>query len=281
MPSPFLSSLASVFDRVRRGPRVVVIELHGTLAAREGALNIKSVGPAIDRAFRAARRPGSHVILDIDSPGGSPVHSQLIAARIRRRADEHKIPVTAVVQEVGASGGYWLACAGDSIRAGTMSIVGSIGVVGGGFGFPGLLARVGVERRLYTAGARKARLDPFEPERPEDVAFARRLMEDIHTQFKTWVRTRRGARLARPEDELFDGRIYLGGEALDAGLIDAIGELDTLLHEFGDAGARARTFRPIRRRGWLARLPRMVAGDILDATLDTLEQAATRPDLRL
>ena len=122
-----------------------------------------------------------------------------------------------------------------------MSIVGSIGVVGGGFGFPGLLARVGVERRLYTAGARKARLDPFEPEREEDVAFARHLMEDIHGQFKQWVRSRRGARLTASEADLFDGRIYLGGEALGAGLIDAIGELDTLVRELGGERALARS----------------------------------------
>ena len=135
------------------------------------------------------------MILDIESPGGSPVQSDLIAGMIRQRADDAGVRVHAVIREVGASGGYWLACAADEIYANPMSIVGSIGVVGGGFGFPDLLSRVGVERRLYTAGRNKARLDPFSPEKPEDVAFVKDLMEKLHVQFTDWVRQRRGNRL--------------------------------------------------------------------------------------
>lgn len=150
-----------------RRPRVNVVELHGLISPRPGALSAATAGPLIDRAFRAAN--GKTVILDIESPGGSPVQSDLIASLIRRRAEQYKVKVHAVIREVGASGGYWLACAADEIHANAMSIVGSIGVRGGGFGFPNLMHRLGVEYRLYTAGENKARFDPFSPERPEDV----------------------------------------------------------------------------------------------------------------
>ena len=136
------------------------------------------------------------MILDIESPGGSPVQSDLIASMIRAHADKAGVRVHAVIREVGASGGYWIACAADEIHANPMSIVGSIGVVGGGFGFPDLLGRLGIERRIYTAGTNKARLDPFSPEKPEDVAFAKDLMEKLHVRFKDWVRT-----TARPATE--------------------------------------------------------------------------------
>ena len=164
-----------------RKPTIGVIELHGTIAARDGALSATSAEPLIKRAFAAAGR--YPVILDIESPGGSPVQSDLIARMIRREADRKQVRVHAVIREVGASGGYWLACAGDEIHANPMSIVGSIGVRGGGFGAPALLARLGIEHRLYTAGENKARFDPFSPERPEDVVFAKELMDSLHTRF--------------------------------------------------------------------------------------------------
>lgn len=259
-----------------RGPRIGVIELHGTLATREGALNLKSVGPAVDRAFRALGKRGGDVVLDIDSPGGSPVQSELIGSLIRRRAEEAKARVHAVIQDVGASGGYWLACAADEIHANAMSVVGSIGVVGGGFGLDDFIARYGVQRRLYTAGRNKARLDPFSPERPEDVDFARRLMADIHERFKEWVRTRRGARLKGEDAALFDGSFMLGRQALDLGLIDHFGDLDGVVRGLGGAKARARVYRPLRRRGLLGRLPRLVAGAVVEAALDAIEERQAR-----
>ena len=161
-----------------RRPRINVVELHGILAPRPGSLSARVVTPLVDRAFATAR--GQPVILDIESPGGSPVQSDLIASLIRRRAEQYIVRVHAVIREVGASGGYWLACAADEIHANPMSIVGSIGVRGGGFGFSDLLARMGVERRLYTAGASKGRLDPFSPEKPEDVAFVQELLASLH-----------------------------------------------------------------------------------------------------
>jgi len=246
-----------------RRRRVPVLRLHGVLAARIGPLNIEAYGGLIDAAFRAAGKSGT-VVLDIDSPGGSPVQSDLIAARIRRRADASGARVVAVIAETGASGGYWLACAGDEIVAHAMSVVGSIGVRGGGFGFDRALERLGVQRRLYTAGENKARLDPFSPERPEDVAFAQALMADLHERFKAWVSIRRGGRLHGAEGELFDGGFVLGDRALALGLIDRFGDLDAVVREVGGERARAQHFRP-RRRGLLSRLPRLAVEALVEA----------------
>jgi signal peptide peptidase SppA len=247
---------------------VAVLELHGVLAARVGALNIAAFGPLIDRAMAAAGKDGT-LVLDIDSPGGSPVQSDLIATRLRGRAAEKGVRLVAVIGEVGASGGYWLACAADEIVANPMSVVGSIGVVGGGFGFTEALARLGVQRRLYTAGENKARLDPFSPERPEDVAFVRSLMAELHERFKDWVRTRRAGRLHAEESALFDGGWMLGDRALAAGLVDRLGDLDAVVRGIGGAKARAMVVRP-RRRNLLGRLPRLMA----EALVEALEGAA-------
>lgn len=255
-----------------RRTRFSVIELHGLIATRQEALNATSVGPLIDKAFRAAK--GRPVILDIESPGGSPVQSDLIAGLIRRRAEKHKVRVLAVIREVGASGGYWLACAADEIHANPMSIVGSIGVRGGGFGVADMLARLGVEYRLYTAGANKARFDPFQPERPEDVAFARQMLDALHERFKGWVRSRRGERLKGEDAAVFDGSFMLGEQALALGLIDGLNDLDSLIRQLGGERAVARRFSP-RRRGLLRRLPRLAA----DAAMDALEDRAWRARL--
>ncbi len=247
-----------------RARPIPVLELHGLLAPRPGALNIDAIGPLIERAVAAAQGKPGVLLLDIQSPGGSPVQSDLIATRIRRRAEEKGVRVIAVIGEVGASGGYWLACAGDEIVANAMSIVGSIGVIGGGFGIPAVLQRWGVERRLYTAGENKARLDPFSPERPQDVAFVRALLDDLHARFKDWVRTRRAGRLRAEEAALFDGGFMLGARAAEVGLVDRLGDLDSVLREIGGAKARAYVVKP-RRRGLLARLPRMLAAEVVAA----------------
>jgi len=248
-----------------RRPRVNIVELHGLIAPRAGMLSITAVGPLIERAFRTAR--GKAVILDIESPGGSPVQSDLIAALIRRRAEQNAVRVIAVIREVGASGGYWLACAADEIHANPMSIVGSIGVRGGGFGFPDLLTRIGVERRLFIAGENKARLDPFSPQRPDDVAFLQDILDSLHAQFKQWVRMRRGIKLKATESALFDGSFMLGERALEAGLIDGFSDVDALVRGLGGERAVPRRFAP-RRRGLLRRLPRI----FVTAVLDTLEE---------
>jgi signal peptide peptidase SppA len=255
-----------------RGPRIQVVQLHGMLAARSGSLSLAAVGPLIDRAFARAR--GLPVVLDIDSPGGSPVQSDLIAMRIRRRAEKAGVAVHAVIAEVGASGGYWVACAADRIHANPMSVVGSIGVRGGGFGLSDLIGRVGVQRRLYTAGANKARLDPFSPEQPEDVAFITALMGELHERFKDWVRSRRGERLKSGDVDVFDGSWMLGERAVAVGLIDALGDLDQVVRELGGEKVRMQVNRP-RRRGLLSRLPRIM----IEAALDAVEARRARIDL--
>lgn len=254
-------------------PRVNVIVLHGAIAARVGMLNADSARPLIEAGFASnGRRP---VILDIESPGGSPVQSDLIANMIRAHADRAGARVHAVIREVGASGGYWLACAADEIHANPMSIVGSIGVVGGGFGFPDLLARLGIERRIYTAGTNKVRLDPFSPEKAEDVAFAKDLMNKLHVRFKDWVRVRRGPRLKASPDEVFDGGYMLGEQALAMGLIDGFTTVEDLVRDLAGERGRPRRFAPKRSRLAL-RIPRLAA----DAVLDVLEERACRIDLR-
>ena len=232
-----------------RRPRLNVIVLHGIIAARAGALRADSARPLIEKGFASAgRRP---VILDIESPGGSPVQSDLIAGMIRAEADR------------------------DEIHANPMSIVGSIGVVGGGFGFPDLLGRLGIERRIYTSGTNKARLDPFSPEKPEDVAFAKDLMDKLHVRFKDWVRVRRGQRLKAPEEALFDGGYMLGEQARALGLIDGFATVDELVRQLGGDRARARRIAPKRSRLAL-RLPRLA----LDTVLDALEERSFRINFR-
>jgi signal peptide peptidase SppA len=249
---------------------VIVLELHGTLAARIGALNIAAYGRLIEAAVAAAGEGGT-LLLDIESPGGSPVQSDLIASRIRRLAEEKKVRVVAVIGEVGASGGYWLACAADEIVANPMSVVGSIGVIGGGFGLGAALSRLGVQRRLYTAGKNKARLDPFSPEKPDDEKFVRALMADLHERFKSWVRARRPGKLPADEEAVFDGGWMLGERALTMGLVDRLGDLDAEVRRIGGPKARALVFRP-RKRGLLGRLPRLLAEAAVEAT-----EAAARP----
>jgi ClpP class serine protease len=256
-----------------RRPRFNVIVLHGVIAARAGMLSADAARPLIEKAF--ASNGGGPVILDIESPGGSPVQSDLIATMIRSHADRAGVRVHAVIREVGASGGYWLACAADEIHANPMSIVGSIGVVGGGFGFPGLLDRLGIERRVYTAGTNKARLDPFSPEKPEDVVFAKDLMEKLHVRFKDWVRDRRGRRLKVPDDSLFDGGYMLGEQALTVGLIDGHASVDDLVRQLGGDRARQRRIAPRRPRLSL-RLPRLA----VDTVLDAVEERAFRITFR-
>jgi signal peptide peptidase SppA len=175
------------------------------------------------------------VALLIKSPGGSPAQAHLIYQRIRSLAAEHERPVFAFIEDVGASGGYMLACAADEIFADPTSIVGSIGVVSAGFGLTGLIEKLGVERRIYTAGASKAMLDPFLPEKAEDVARLKELQADVHDSFVTLVKASRGDRLNGPDAALFNGAFWTGRKALDLGLVDGLGDLRTVMRaRFGD-----------------------------------------------
>jgi serine protease SohB len=217
-------------------PVVPVVRLGGVIGAvtplRQG-LTLAGVARTLERAF--ATRNAKAVALVINSPGGSPVQSRQIFLRIRQLAAEKKLPVLAFVEDVAASGGYMIACAADEIFVDPSSILGSIGVVGGSFGFEGLIKKIGVERRLYTAGAHKATLDPFLPEDPEDVARLKAIQREIHAVFITLVKESRGARLTGADDYLFTGEYWAGGRAVELGLADAIGDLrSTLRARFGD-----------------------------------------------
>lgn len=243
---------------VKTDPSVAVIRLQGMIAGGRGTLNDQALAPVIEKAF--ARGKPVAVALEVNSPGGSPVQSSLIAARIRRLADEKKIPVIAFVEDVAASGGYWLAVAADEIYADANSVVGSIGVISAGFGAHELLARQGVERRVYTAGTSKSMLDPFRPENPEDVARLKGLLDDIHTNFIDHVTARRGSKLDRDTD-LFTGQVWLAEKARALGLIDGIGHIKPLLKDrFGD---KVQFRRYGVRKPLLARFGAQIVGDAL------------------
>jgi len=217
-------------------PVVPVVRLAGVIGVstplRPG-LMLASLARQLERAF--AVRNARAVALLINSPGGSPVQSHLIYLRIRSLAAEKKLPVIAFAEDVAASGGYMLACAADEIICDPSSIVGSIGVIGGTFGFPRLLEKLGVERRIYTSGERKAMLDPFLPEKPDEVERLKLVQREIHDDFIALVKERRGARLTGPESELFSGEYWTGRTAVELGLADTVGELRSVLRErFGD-----------------------------------------------
>lgn len=217
-------------------PIVPVVRLTGIIGfsspLRPG-LTLTGIARVLDRVF--AVRNAAAVALAINSPGGSPVQSHLIFRRIRELAKEKSRRVIAFVEDAAASGGYMLACAADEIVADPNSVVGSIGVVGGSFGFDKLLGKIGVERRLYTAGEHKAMLDPFLPENPEDVERLKQLQREIHGDFIALVKSRRGDKLRGSEGDLFSGEYWTGRRALDLGLVDEIGELRSTLRErFGD-----------------------------------------------
>ncbi|MDF2994801.1 MAG: peptidase [Xanthobacteraceae bacterium] len=223
--------------RMRAGAAIVpVVRLHGAIGLstpfRPG-ITFAGVAKTLDRAF--AVKGAKAVALVINSPGGSPAQSHLVYKRIRLLAEEKKLPVIAFVEDVAASGGYMLACAADEIVADPFSIVGSIGVVSAGFGFDKAIEKLGVDRRVYTAGDRKVILDPFQPEKPDDIKKLKTLQREIHARFVDLVKDRRGEVLVGPEKAVFSGEFWAAGQALEYGLIDATGELRSHLKaRYGD-----------------------------------------------
>src|ERR1700752_2682205 len=223
--------------RFRPGTAVVpVVRLSGVIGAvtplRPG-MSLAGVARTLERAFSV--KNAKAVALVINSPGGSPVQSRQIYLRIRQLAEEKKLPVLVFVEDVAASGGYMIACAGDEIFCDPSSILGSIGVVGGSFGFQELIKKAGIERRLYTAGTHKAMLDPFLPENPDDVERLKSLQREIHQGFIELVKSSPGVRLKAADDVLFSGEYWTGSTAVELGLADGIGDLrSTLRARFGD-----------------------------------------------
>jgi signal peptide peptidase SppA len=223
--------------RLRPGAAVVpVVRLSGVIGAvtplRPG-MTLAGVAKMLERAF--ATRNAKAVALVINSPGGSPVQSRQIYLRIRQLASEKKLPVLVFVEDVAASGGYMIACAGDEIFCDPSSILGSIGVVGGSFGMQEMIKKIGVERRLYTSGEHKAMLDPFLPEKPEEVARLKAIQREIHDIFIALVKGSRGPRLKGSDETLFTGEYWAGDTSVSLGLADSIGDLRaTLRARYGE-----------------------------------------------
>jgi serine protease SohB len=258
-----LGPLRPLIPRRFRGdaPIVPVVRLTGVIGfstpLRPG-LTLAGLARTLDRAFATRNAPA--VAVAINSPGGSPVQSHLIFRRIRELAKEKGRRVIAFVEDAAASGGYMIACAADEIIADPHSIVGSIGVVGSSFGFDKAIGKLGIERRLYTSGEHKAMLDPFLPENADDVERLKKLQREIHDDFIGLVKSRRGGKLAGPENDLFSGEYWTGRRALELGLVDGIGDLRGVLRErFGE-----KVVTPLvsAERGWFGRRVPGVGGPL-------------------
>jgi signal peptide peptidase SppA len=266
MPTSLRNSLANLLPaRLRAGsPIVPVVRLQGVIGfstpLRPG-LSLASVTRSLDRAFGIKKAKA--VALIINSPGGSPSQSHLIFKRIRQLSEEKKLPVLAFVEDVAASGGYMIACAADEIICDTYSIAGSIGVVGGTFGFHKLIEKIGIERRLYTSGERKAMLDPFLPEKPEDVERIKSVQRDIHQHFIALVKSRRGGKLQGDDVNLFSGEYWTADKARGFGLIDSLGDLRSVLRE--RYGEKVKTPLMSEKRGLLSRMVPGMRSDLMRA----------------
>lgn len=230
-------------------PVVSVVRLSGLIAqGTRGSLNDAGIGPVLDKAFRKGKPKA--VALIVNSPGGSPVQSSLIGARIRRLSEEKKVPVHAFVEDVAASGGYWIACAADDIWTDETSITGSIGVISAGFGLHEFIERYGIHRRVHTAGESKSMMDPFRPEKEEDVERLHRMLEQIHGSFIDHVKRRRGERLDESAD-LFTGEIFVGRKAAEVGLTDGVAHMVPKMKELYGKDVRFASYgqrRPFFRR---------------------------------
>jgi serine protease SohB len=258
------AALRPILPKRLRGDRPVVpvVRLAGVIGVGtplRSALTLAGVARPLERAF--GMRQARAVAIVVNSPGGSPVQSHLIYRRIRQLAAENNRPVIAFAEDVAASGGYMIACAADEIICDPASIVGSIGVVGSSFGFSRFIDKLGIERRLYTSGDHKAMLDPFLPEKPDDVERLKTVQREIHEGFIDLVKQSRGSRLKGQEKTLFSGEYWTGGKAIELGLADALGDLrGTLRARFGDD-----VLTPLvaPARGWFGRVqPGVGAGDI-------------------
>ncbi len=255
-----------MINRLRSRPTVSVVRLSGVIASGgsfgSNTLNDAGLAPMLERAFSKGKPKA--VALAINSPGGSPVQSSLIGARIRRLAAEKNIPVYAFCEDVAASGGYWLASAADEIFVDESSIIGSIGVISASFGFHEFIRKHGIERRVHTAGENKSLMDPFKPEKPEEVERLKALQKVIHQNFKRQITDRRGAKLA--DRDLFTGEIWVGQGAIDVGLADGIGHLVPKMKEiYGD---KVNLVVHGQKRSLFQRLGMGTASDVMNAVED-------------
>ena len=269
----------------KRAPVVAVMRMTGVIGMstplRPGLTLARAAGP-LQRAF--SLKHAKAVAIAVNSPGGTPVQSRLIYQRIRALAEEKELPVYVFCEDVAASGGYMLALAGDEIYADPSSIVGSIGVLSAGFGFDKAIEKLGVDRRVYTAGKNKLALDPFQPEKPDDIKRLKAIQTDVHEVFKEMVRARRGAKLKGNEETLFNGEFWSGQTAVDLGLVDALGDMRAVMRE--KFGEEVKLKLISTERGWLRRrlgatelaapdaTPLAVSAGWADELLSTLEARA-------
>lgn len=254
---------------VKSPPNVAVLRLTGAIGlGTRGGINDRALADLIEKAFKRGKPVA--VALEINSPGGSPVQSSLIGARIRRLAAEKDIPVIAFVEDVAASGGYWLAAAADEIYADESSVIGSIGVISASFGAHVFLTRHGLERRVHTAGKSKSMLDPFRPEKPDDVKRLKSMLEQIHANFIRHVKDRRGPKLQNAP-EIFTGEVWVGEQAKELGLVDGIGHLMPVLKERFGEDVRLRRYE-VRRHFW-QRFGASMAEDAIAAVEERAEFA--------
>ncbi len=269
------NSLLAALERLlpkrfrRSKPIVPVVRLSGVIGAvspfRSG-LTLAGCAGTLERAF--TMRGIKAVAIAVNSPGGSPVQSTLIHKRIRALSAEHEVPVYVFAEDVAASGGYMLACAGDEIYADESSVVGSIGVISAGFGFDQAIGKLGIDRRVYTAGENKMILDPFQPEKEKDVERIKSLQLDIHDSFKNLVRERRGDLLKGEESEMFSGAFWPGRPALELGLIDGIGDMRSVMREKLGDEVELKVIQ--QQRGWLRR--RLGADALVGSLAGSVEQ---------
>ncbi len=246
---------------LKPAPKVAVIRLQGAIGTGRNSLTDAALAPLVEKAF--AKGKPKAVALQINSPGGSPTQSALIAARIRRLAAEKDVPVFAFVEDVAASGGYWLATAADEIFADDNSVLGSIGVISGGFGFHELIKAHGIERRVHTAGESKSMMDPFRPEKKEDVERLEKVLEQIHANFIAQVKGRRGDKLKG--EALFTGEIWIGQAAVENGLIDGIGHMVPVLKARYGEKVQFKTYGP--KKGLLSRFGAAILAQIEERSL--------------
>jgi signal peptide peptidase SppA len=255
-------------------PVITILNLHGIIGktAMKSGLTFDAMNDQIEDAFSPKKLTA--VLLNINSPGGSPVQAELIARRIMQLSKEKNVPVYAFVQDMAASGGYWLACAADEIYASASSIIGSIGVISAGFGFVEAIKKLGVERRVYFQGNNKSILDPFKTEKPEDIELLSKLQQEVHESFKDYVKSRRKGRLTQSEDILFTGQFWCGQTAKDFGLIDGIENLYDFIEK--NYGTKVEIKYIKTKESWIKRKfgisINLNSKDLVDAASDKIDE---------
>lgn len=245
---------------------IAVIRFTGIISNGKGAINLETYHSILKQAFNSNKLVA--VCLIINSPGGSPVQTDLLAQQIRALADKKEIPVYAIVEDIAASGGYWLACTADEIYASKSSLIGSIGVITRSFGFDKLLEKIGVERRVYSQGENKSFLDPFQAEKPTDSIKIQKLQQEVYEHFVNYIKSRRGHKLTQTDDILFNGDIWAGQSAVDFGLIDGIYDMYSLLNDRFGENVKLKFFKP--KESWLKSKLQMATHVLIEKITDIL-----------